>query len=160
MGKTMRTTQNMLSILLWGSVAWLAHAEGIAVIGHATLPKLDAITIQKLYTGKIVEVNGITTTVINTAEGNPLRDRFLASIVNMDAEKYTAYWTVRKYIGKGTPPKELPSDVDVMRFVRSHPGAIAYVDMAQITNGVGVNVLYKINALEESTSCKRWCDSK
>ena len=56
-------------------------------------------------------------------------------------EKYTAYWTVRRYIGKGASPHELTSSADVINFVKSTPGAIGYIDEADVPPGI--NVLLK-----------------
>jgi hypothetical protein len=45
-----------------------------------------------------------------------------------DDEKFVAYWTVRRYIGKGTPPREFATVEQQLQFLRSTPGAIGYVD--------------------------------
>ncbi len=137
----MNTLKTAVLVFLLEFAALLAHAQGIAVIGHAALPKLDVVTLQKLYTGKIVQVDGQATTVIHLPPGNPLRDRFLATFLNQSEEKYTAYWTVRRFIGKGTPPQELTSNAAIIEFVQTHPGAIAYIDATEIK--AGMNVLHK-----------------
>ncbi len=113
-------------------------ADTIAVIGHAALPKLDAVTVQKLYTGKIVEINGTPITVVNFTSGSPVRGRFLSSFLEQDDEKYIAYWTVRRFIGKGVPPRELLSSAEVIEFVQVRPGAIGYVDSTELKQGANV----------------------
>ncbi|WP_222428755.1 hypothetical protein [Denitratisoma sp. DHT3] len=113
-------------------------ADGVAVIGSAELPKLDGVTIQKLFTGRIVEINGTRISVVNAVPGNAVRNRFLATFLNQNDEKYIAYWTVRKFIGKGQPPPELDSGAAVIRFVQSTPGAVGYIDAADLTPGLNV----------------------
>ena len=45
-------------------------ADGIVVIGHPNLPALDAPTLEKVYTGKVVEVNGVAVTAVNAQTGS------------------------------------------------------------------------------------------
>jgi len=116
-------------------------AGGVVVIGDARLTRLDAPTLEKVYTGKVIEVDGIPVTAINANSGSAIRNRFLQVYLNQDEDKYTAHWTVRRYIGKGTPPRELSSSAEVINFVKSTPGAIGYIDEADVPPGV--NVLLK-----------------
>lgn len=119
-----------------------AHASNVVLIGHPGLAsKLDTALVQKIYTGKVIEVGGTPVTVINASSGSPIRQRFLQSYLNQDEEKYAAYWTVRRYIGKGAPPKELANSSDVINFVQNTPGAIGYIEESELKPGM--NVLLK-----------------
>jgi hypothetical protein len=54
-----------------------------------------------------------------------------------DDEKYVAYWTVRRYIGKGIPPREFATVEQQLEFLRATPGAIGYVDdSTDLRNGL------------------------
>jgi ABC-type phosphate transport system substrate-binding protein len=116
-------------------------AGGVVVIGHPNLTRLDAATLEKIYTGKVIEVDGIPVTAVNASSGSSVRNRFLEAFLNRDEDRYTAYWTVRRYIGKGASPREMSSSIDVINFVRSTPGAIGYIDEADVPPGA--NVLLK-----------------
>ncbi|MEO7150091.1 MAG: hypothetical protein ABIX46_00025 [Burkholderiaceae bacterium] len=116
-------------------------ADGVIVIGHPNLTALDGSTLEKVYTGKVIEVNGVPITAVNAATGSAVRSRFLHAYLKQDEDKYTAYWIVRRYIGKGAPPRELASGAAVIDFVNATPGAIGYVDEAEWR--AGVNVLLK-----------------
>ena len=60
-----RTLLPTLAALACG-VSLPARAEdGVAVIGHAALRGLDAATVTRIYTGRIIEVNGVAVTAIN-----------------------------------------------------------------------------------------------
>jgi len=113
-------------------------AGGVVVIGDARLARLDAPTLEKVYTGRVIEVDGIPVTAVNASSGSSLRNRFLNTYLKSDEDKYTAYWTVRRYIGKGASPRELPNSADVIDFVKSTPGAIGYIDEADVPPGVNV----------------------
>ena len=110
----------------------------VVVIGHAGIDKMDAVTVQKVFTGRVVELGGVALTPINASAGSATRLRFLQAFLNQDEDKYVAYWTVRRYIGKGVPPKELASASDVIRFVQSTPGAIGYVEQSDLVPGLNV----------------------
>lgn len=111
---------------------------GPAIIGHLGMKPIDRITLQRIYTGKVVEINGKRVTPINLPPGNRLRDTFLETYLDQDDAKYIGYWTVRRYVGKGAPPRELESAEAVLRYVAEHQGAIGYVDEADVTPDVSV----------------------
>ena len=108
------------------------------MIGNGNVPKMDAVTIQKIYTGKSISVSGINVRPIGFKPGTSARNLFLHEFLNQDEEKYTAYWTVRRYIGKGEPPTELASAADVISYVQSTPGAVGYIDEAELKPGMNV----------------------
>lgn len=114
------------------------HAGDIVIIGNSNVPKMDLVMIQKIYTGKIVSVSEITIKPVNAKLGSMERNRFLETFMNQDEEKYTGYWTVRRYIGKGTPPNELNSAAEIIDYVKSTAGAVGYIDEAGLKEGVNV----------------------
>ncbi|MBC7860369.1 MAG: hypothetical protein H7Z39_16670 [Burkholderiaceae bacterium] len=118
-----------------------AAQAAVLVIGHANVPKLDPATVQKIFTGKAIEVAGVAVTPVNASPGNGARGRFLQTYLNQDEEKYTAYWTVRRYIGKGAPPKELASAADVIAYVQANPGSVGYIEEGDLKPGLSLNVL-------------------
>lgn len=136
-----RTLLNSLPLLLLAQgPAARAQAGGVVVIGHAALERIDVPTLQRIYTGRVVELGNVSVNPANVAAGNPVRSRFLATYLNQDEEKYLAYWTVRRYIGKGVPPREFNTPAEVIRFVLATPGGIGYVDDGSLTPGLNVLV--------------------
>jgi len=138
----MKIRTPFLTLGLLASLLGSAQASNIVLIGHPGLAsKLDTGLVQKIYTGKVIEVGGTPVTVINASSGSSIRQRFLQNFLNQDEEKYAAYWTVRRYIGKGAPPKELTNSNDIINFVQSTPGAIGYIEESEVKPGM--NVLLK-----------------
>lgn len=133
----MKTTIKII-LLTVSLVLVQAYAGGIVVIGNSNVPKTDAATIQKIYTGKSISVSGINVTPVGLKSDMDARNRFLQAYLNQDEEKYTAYWTVRRYIGKGAPPVELGSSAEVIGYVQSTPGAVGYIDEADLKQGMNV----------------------
>jgi ABC-type phosphate transport system substrate-binding protein len=112
--------------------------EGLVVIGNLPVRNLDAETLKRVYTGRTIELEGLPLRPLNLPSGHPLRRRFLAGVLQQQEDDYVAYWTVRRYIGKGVPPRELPATADVISHVRDTPGAIGYIDAAQLTPDLNV----------------------
>jgi ABC-type phosphate transport system substrate-binding protein len=118
-----------------------AFAGNIVIIGNSNVPKIDTATVLKIYTGKIISVSGSNLTAVNLKPGSQARNRFLQDFLSQDEEKYTAYWTVRRYIGKGAPPAELATTSEVINFVQSTPGAVGYVDEDDLKASANINVI-------------------
>ena len=116
----------------------LPAAADVVVVGNANLPKLDAETLNKIYTGRVIQVGGVSVVPVNLKPGNKLRGQFLSELLNSDDERYIAYWTVRRYVGKGAPPKEVSTTSEVLMHVLHNPGAIGYLDEADVPPGVNV----------------------
>ena len=115
-----------------------ARAADIVVIGNSNVPKMDVLTVQKIYTGKFIAVAGVSVKPVAMKSGSQERIRFLKEFLDQDEEKYDAYWTVRRYIGKGTPPVDLDAAADVIRYVLITPGGIGYIDAAELRPGLNV----------------------
>ncbi len=121
----------------------LAQAEsGIVVVGHAALPRIEAALVQRLYTGRAIEAGGQLATVLNLRSGHPLRQRFLAAYLQTDEERYRAYWTVRRHVGKGAPPREVDGVTEMLDLVVRTPGAMGYVDLRDVP--AGTNIICRI----------------
>ena len=127
-----------LLLALVSAAGEASASDGVVIIGNANLRQLDANTVARIYTGKVIEVNGVAVTAVNASTGSPVRNRFLQAYLKQDEDKYTAYWTVRRYIGKGASPRELTRSADVIYFVNSTPGAIGYIDEADVEPGINV----------------------
>jgi ABC-type phosphate transport system substrate-binding protein len=126
----------LLAVLCVCSALSLA-AGGVTVVAHVDTPLLNEDTLQRVYLGKIVEVNGRPIIPVNLTKGSTLRKAFMEQVLTQDDEKFIAYWTVRRYIGKGTPPLEFATIEQQLQFVRSTPGAVGYVDeTADIRQGL------------------------
>lgn len=116
--------------------AWAG--DHVVIIGHASMRKLDLATLQRIYTGKVVEIDGSPVTPLNAAPSQAVRQRFLNDYLQQDEEKFVAYWTVRRYVGKGTPPREVKDTATMVEQVNKTPGAIGYVDENDVTPGMNV----------------------
>lgn len=128
----------LLAALVAGSaLASLAHAA-IVVVAHPGMRKLDVATVERIYTGRVVELDGQPVLPVNLPPQHPLRLRFLKEFVQRDEPGYLAYWTVRRYVGKGAPPREVGNSAEVLMHVLNTPGAIGYLEESDLPPGVNV----------------------
>ncbi len=134
----LRNRTILLMLLLAASTAGTRAEDGVVVIGHPSVKQLDGQTVARIYTGRVIEVDGVSITAVNATRGSTVRERFLQIFLHQDEDKYTAYWTVRRYIGKGASPRELPKASDIIRFVTTTPGGIGYIDETEVQPGLNV----------------------
>ena len=123
-----------LAIAMWASLA----QAGIVVVGHPGMRKLDLATVERIYTGRVVELDGQPVLPVNLPPQHALRQRFLKEFMLRDEQSYLAYWTVRRYVGKGGPPREVGNSAEVLMHVLSTPGAIGYLEESDVPPGVNV----------------------
>ena len=116
--------------------------RGLVVVANPETPMLDENTLQRIYLGKVVEIDGRPVIPVNLAKGTELRNKFMQQVLEQKDEKFVAYWTVRRYIGKGTPPKEFDSIQSQLEYLRNTPGAVGYAD-ADIAAKAGLKTLIR-----------------
>lgn len=133
--------KSLSALLLAGLLFVPVRAAVVVVIGHDQLGGLDEATINRIYTGKTIEVQSIAVSPVNLSSGTALRTHFMQQIMMQDDDKYIAYWVVRRSIGRGFPPKELTTAAEMISYVKNTPGAIGYIDEKDITSEV--KVLFK-----------------
>ena len=125
-----------LSVAL-GLMASVTQAA-VVVVAHAGVRKLDVATVERIYSGKVVELDGQPVVPVNLPPQHPWRQRFLKDFMQRDEPSYLAYWTVRRYVGKGAPPKEVGNAAEVIAHVQANPGAIGYLEEADVPPGVNI----------------------
>lgn len=87
--------------------AWVPQADLINLSQRATADGLEIHDQQTWAVGSAYALtpSGAPVIVVNAPPGSPVRNRFLNTYVEQDEERYVAYWTVRRFIGKGLPPR-------------------------------------------------------
>lgn len=132
----------LLVATLIGSTSQAADPKvSFVLIASPGVERVDTATLKRLYTGRSIEVAGKPVSVANLPPGHPLRDAFLEQVVSEDNASYVAYWTVRRHVGKGTPPREFANSAQVIEWVQSTPSAIGYVAAGDLRPGM--NVVYR-----------------
>ena len=133
-------------LILWGLCGWTAApAQVLVVVAHPDTPALNEDTLQKIYLGKVIEVSGRAVIPVNLTKGDVSRKAFMEQVMGQDDEKFVAYWTVRRYIGKGSPPREFGTIKEQLEYVRATPGAIGYLrNGAEVKQGLKPLLMKKL----------------
>ena len=111
--------------------------DGLLVIAHTPL-RGDPDTLRRLYTGRAIEIDGQPAIPVHLSAANAARRRFFSAVLGQSEEDYQAYWTVRRYVGKGAPPREFATPAELVEHVRTTPGTVGYIDPADLRPGVHV----------------------
>jgi ABC-type phosphate transport system substrate-binding protein len=126
-----------LAALLGGVVTSSAQADTVLVanpgLGISSLPKSQ---VTRLFLGQTDALpNGGKVTPLNV--GGDSQDQFARQVLNKSPEQVEKYWARMVFTGKARPPREIRAS-DVKSVVASTPGAISYMDRAQVDGSVKV----------------------
>lgn len=83
--------------------------------------------------------SGSQVTVVDQGPRSPIRAQFSTQVLGRDVPTMKNYWQQSLFSGRGVPPIEQPSDLQVLAFIASNQNAIGYVSAdAQLPAGVKV----------------------
>jgi ABC-type phosphate transport system substrate-binding protein len=111
----------------------------VAIIAHPSNDNvMDATAISHIFLGKIKNFpNGSQAVPIGMVE-NSITEEFNNKVLSRTANQLKAYWSKLVFTGKGTPPKELDSNTDVLQLVASNPNLIGYISADAVDGSVKV----------------------
>ncbi|SRR5260370_36964914 len=104
-------------------------AEGFVVVVNAANPvsALPAEEVSRYFLHKALRwPNSTPVAAVDLVEDAPARDAFSRAIHQKSTSAVKAYWQRLIFSGRDVPPPE-KSSAEALSFVRSNPGAIAYV---------------------------------
>ena len=61
-------------------------------------------------------------------DNSAAQEEFLSKVIKVDVTKYNATWTKKSFRDGATPPAVKSNDLEVISYVKSTPGAVAYVN--------------------------------
>jgi hypothetical protein len=115
-----------------------ASADVVAVVSaKSAVRALTADQLADIFLGRVSRFpNGLLAVPIDLRDGSPERDRFYAKITGKTPAQVKAYWSKIIFTGRGQPPKSVPTDLDVKKFIADNVGAIGYIDAALLDDSV------------------------
>jgi len=121
----------LFSLTVFADVAVVVHPSNSAA--------LDADAIAQIYLGRSKSFpDGKPALPVGHAEGSPATAIFNQKVLNKSNSQIKAYWSKLVFTGKGTPPKELGSDAEIVELVSQNPNVIGYVSKASVSDKVKV----------------------
>ena len=135
----MKLLKTKLCIATLGLASLVAQAEIAVVVHPSNAAAVDSSSLSRIFLGKAKNFPGGGQVVaINQAESNTATAEFNDKVLRKSGSQLKSYWSKLVFTGKGTPPKALSSDAEVISFVSSNPNSIGYVDAASVTSAVKV----------------------
>ena len=130
----------ILNTILLLSIA-TAHSEPIAVIVSANSPvsKLDKEQVANLFLGKSSSFpDGSAAMPIEQTDNTAAHEEFHKQVTEKSASQLKSYWSKMIFSGKGTAPKEVSSNAELLKLLASNPAMISYIDKSAVDKTVKV----------------------
>jgi TonB family protein len=114
-----------------------ALASGVKVIANPSV-ELDSISASELKSVFLEEKNSLRGTHVEPvlARGGPAHEAFLRQYVGRTNADLQTYYRSLVFTGRGSMPKALASDAEVVAYVAKTRGAIGYVSPESSADGV------------------------
>lgn len=136
----MRILSCKLLLLLSASAFSLyGHAEYVVIVNPGVNAELSRQDVERLFLAKTKTFpDGSVAVPVNQQEASPVRVTFDSHVNGKSEAQMKSYWAKLIFTGKAIPVKQLGSDREVLEFVANHPGAIGYIDAANVDDSVKV----------------------
>ncbi|MBT5934364.1 hypothetical protein [Sulfurimonas sp.] len=104
------------------------HANSFDVLVNDSFPlkSLSKKQLKSIYLKKVTYISGVKIFAINISSSNHLRREFEKMVLVMNPQNLKNYWQKAHYKGI-RPPKVLKSNKNILSYLSSVEGAIAYV---------------------------------
>lgn len=117
----------------------LAVAELVVIVHPSNNNQLDEATISKIYLGREKSfADGQSVVPLALADSAPTSTAFNDAVLKKSSSQLKAYWSKLVFTGKGTPPKEIGSEEEMLKLVATNPSVIGYVDASKVDASVKV----------------------
>lgn len=116
----------------------LTYSQIVVIVHPTNANELNKSSISRIYTGKAKSFpNGEQAIPITQGESSTT-DIFNKSVLNKSSSQLKAYWSKLIFTGKGTPPKVVESDAEIIKLVATNPNVIGYVNKSSVNDSVKV----------------------
>ena len=116
-----------------------AYADFAIIVNPSNESSFDESVISRIYTGKEKSFsNGNKIIPISQEPSSAATEQFNSKLLNKTSSQLKAYWSKLIFTGKGTPPKELENDSEVIKMVAANPDTIGFVSSSAVSDNVKV----------------------
>lgn len=112
-------------------------AELVVIVHPSNNASFEQSDISKLFLGKSKSFSdGGQAVPINQEESSAVRNGFDEKVLSRSGSQLKAYWSKLIFTGKGSPPKEVSNDAQVIDLVSKNPSMIGYVAVSSLNDSV------------------------
>jgi ABC-type phosphate transport system substrate-binding protein len=128
---------SVLGILL---VASLVHAQEIMIVMNpgTSVSQISPNQLRDIFIGARTRFGNGSRAVPVLLKGGPVHEVFLNRIVGDSPDEFRVRWRRAVFTGQGAMPKEFQSEIALLDYVATTPGAIGYVSRVPDPNLVKV----------------------
>ena len=109
------------------------------VVHNSNNDEFDNKVISRIFLGKSKSFpSGVPAIPINQTENAQITSLFNKKVLNKSSSQLKAYWSKLVFTGKGTPPKSVSGDQQVMELVTNNPNFIGFVSSDALDGSVKV----------------------
>ncbi len=120
-------------------ISQLAFAEVAVIVHPSNANALDEAAVSKIFLGREKSfADGKSVVPLSLAESAPASTAFNDAVLKKSSSQLKAYWSKLVFTGKGTPPKEIATDEEMIKLVATNPSLIGYVDASKVDASVKV----------------------
>lgn len=133
----MRHAATLLLLLLAVLGAAPADELRIRLVAHPDLgiTRVDPQLVRRVYLGQPARV-GDTALVPALLRDDAVQEALTRRYLQRTASQFMTYWRQQVFAGKGLPPRSFETEAMVLEFVRTTPGAIAFLRAGGVREGV------------------------
>jgi len=117
-----------------------ARADVVAVVSSkSSVTVLSKNQVVDIFLGKTSRFpDGEPAVPIDQVEGSAARDEFYAKFTGKSAAQVKAHWSKIIFTGRGQPPMEVPSGIEVKKQIVQNPKVIGYIERSLVDGSVRV----------------------
>lgn len=120
-------------------ISQLAFAEVAVIVHPSNANALDEAAVSKIFLGREKSfADGKSVVPLSLVESSPASTAFNDAVLKKSSSQLKAYWSKLVFTGKGTPPKEIATDEEMIKLVATNPSVIGYVDASKVDGSVKV----------------------
>lgn len=129
-----RNIANRIGWIVIGLVLSLSTCEAAPDVVVVVSAKNPTTTLSKnqivdIFLGKADRFpDGSRAVPIDQAEGSAQRDEFYLKAAGKSSAQLKAYWSKIIFTGRGRPPRDVASSIEVKQFIVENPNAIGYIE--------------------------------
>jgi len=122
------------------TTAVMARAEvDVVVSAKNPITKLSKAQVAAIFLGNTSRFpDGSQAVPIDQIEGAAVRDEFYREFTGKSPAQIKAHWSKIIFTGRGQPPREVSSSVELKKLLANNPHAIGYIEPGQVDDGVKV----------------------
>lgn len=110
----------------------------VVISERVDIESMSKAQLRQVFLGESVNAGGKRLIPLNLSPKADERQTFDQKVLGMKPNEVPTFWVNRRIRGEGHPPKTIPSAETLLRLVAKLPGAIGYVPLALVGEGVRI----------------------